>query len=93
MVDEANVETHGFDGTLHNNEVNPTNGPAWYGECQCALGLSILREVLLQHGRDVVEEVQSARYQLSYPLSAVEHAEISRNPKLVYAERRIHTAS
>lgn len=29
VVDEANVETHGFDATLSKPELNPTAAPAW----------------------------------------------------------------
>lgn len=29
MVDEANVETHGFDPALANNPLNPAASPAW----------------------------------------------------------------
>ena len=43
VIDEANVETHGFDGTLHNNEVNPTNDPAWCASLSCAIPTSTLR--------------------------------------------------
>lgn len=30
LMDEANVETHGFDPGLHNNAVNPANSPIWF---------------------------------------------------------------
>ncbi len=53
VIDEANVETHGFDGTLHNNEVNPTNDPAWCALCQLAHGTSMLCEVLSSTAMDV----------------------------------------
>ena len=29
MIDEANVECHGFDPALANNRINPTNSPDW----------------------------------------------------------------
>jgi beta-galactosidase len=31
LVDEANVETHGFDPGLTNNAINPACSPAWHG--------------------------------------------------------------
>lgn len=30
VMDEANVETHGFDPALNNNEVVPANSPEWF---------------------------------------------------------------
>lgn len=30
LMDEANVETHGFDPGLRNNAVNPANSPIWF---------------------------------------------------------------
>jgi Glycosyl hydrolases family 2, TIM barrel domain len=29
VIDEANLETHGFDATLQRNELNPANSPLW----------------------------------------------------------------
>ncbi|PNH12217.1 Beta-galactosidase [Tetrabaena socialis] len=44
VIDEANLETHGFDPTFQDNQANPTNSPAW--------AAAILDRAVSMYGRD-----------------------------------------
>lgn len=44
MVDEANIETHGFDPSFQNNASNPANHPAW--------APAMLDRTIRMYGRD-----------------------------------------